>query len=157
MKKFFLTLVVLALFVAAFSAPAMAKPNFTGEWKIDADKSNFGPMPPPDKFIRTIKHSDPDLEMTTDQAGAQGEDKNTAKYKTDGTDVVNQLRGTDVKGKASWDGDKLKISNTLDFGGTEVKLDEIWTLSADGKVLTTLYKINSPQGEFELTFVLNKQ
>lgn len=157
MKRLSLFLMVLAVLFAATSAPAFAKPNFTGEWKLDADKSNFGPMPPPDKFNLSVKHTDSVIEITTDQAGAQGEDKSTAKYKTDGSESVNQMRGMDVKSKASWDGDKLKIAAKLDMGGAEITLDQTWTLSEDGKTLTNALKINSPQGEFEISYVLKKQ
>ena len=157
MKRLSLFLMVLAVLFAATSATAFAKPNFTGEWKLDADKSNFGPMPPPDKFNLSVKHTDPELEITTDQAGAQGEDKSTAKYKTDGSESVNQMRGMDVKSKASWDGDKLKIAAKLDVGGTEITLDQTWILSEDGKTLTNALKINSPQGEFEISYVMKKQ
>ena len=31
------------------SGQAQAKPNFTGEWKLDTSKSDFGPMPAPSK------------------------------------------------------------------------------------------------------------
>lgn len=157
MKRLSLFLMVLVVLFAATSATAFAKPNFTGEWKLDADKSNFGPMPPPDKFNLSVKHTDPEIEITTDQAGAQGEDKSTAKYKTDGSESVNQMRGMDVKSKASWDGDKLKIAAKLDMGGTEITLDQTWILSEDGKTLTNALKINSPQGEFEISYVLKKQ
>ncbi len=157
MKRLSLFLMVLAVLFAATSATAFAKPNFTGEWKLDADKSNFGPMPPPDKFNLSVKHTDPEIEITTDQAGAQGEDKSTAKYKTDGSESVNQMRGMDVKSKASWEGDKLKIAAKLDMGGTEITLDQTWILSEDGKTLTNALKINSPQGEFEISYVLKKQ
>ena len=157
MKRLSLFVLALVVLFAASSATAFAKPNFSGEWKLDADKSNFGPMPPPDKFNLSVKHSDPDLEITTDQAGAQGEDKSTAKYKTDGSESVNSMRGMDVKSKASWDGDKLKIAAKLDVGGSEISLDQAWILSEDGKTLTNTLKINSPQGEFEIVYVLKKQ
>lgn len=157
MKRLSLFLMVLAVLFAATSATAFAKPNFTGEWKLDADKSNFGPMPPPDKFNLSVKHTDPELEITTDQVDMQGENKSTAKYKTDGSESVNQMRGMDVKSKASWDGDKLKIAAKLDVGGTEITLDQTWILSEDGKTLTNALKINSPQGEFEISYVMKKQ
>jgi hypothetical protein len=157
MKRLSLFLLALAVLFAATGATAYAKPNFSGEWKLDADKSNFGPMPPPDRFNLSVKHSDPDLEITTDQAGPQGEDKSTAKYKTDGSESVNSMRGTDVKSKAGWDGDKLKIASKLDFGGTEITLDQTWELSGDGNTLTNTLKINSPQGEFEIVYLLRKQ
>ena len=40
--------------LAAMLASAAEKPNFTGSWKLNASKSDFGPVPPPEKLEQTI-------------------------------------------------------------------------------------------------------
>src|SRR5579884_2967851 len=67
---------------------AFAKPNFTGDWKLNADKSNFGPIPPPTAMTLNIDHSDPNLKILTKQSGAQGDMEYEAKYTTDGKESV---------------------------------------------------------------------
>ena len=60
MKKLMSTLFVIA--AAAKMAVAGDKPDFSGNWKMDADKSVFGPMPPPTSMTCKIYHKDPDLQ-----------------------------------------------------------------------------------------------
>jgi hypothetical protein len=155
MKKLMSTLFVIA--ALAGMALAADKPDFSGDWKMDADKSAFGPMPPPTAMTRKIDHKDPMVSVNESRSGAQGDMNMTMKYSTDGKETTNSLMGNDVKSKAAWEGKVLVINNTGNFGGADVKFTEKWTLSDDGKTLTAVQNITAPQGEFELTFVLLKQ
>jgi hypothetical protein len=154
--KRILTILVL---VAALAALGMAadKPNFSGDWSINVDKSAFGPMPPPSSLTRKIAHTDPAVTVDEAQSGAQGDMKRTVKYSTDGKETSNDFMGQSMKSTAAWDGSKLVITTKGDFGGTEVKLIDTWSLSGDGKELTDVMHIVSPQGEFDITFVLGKK
>lgn len=138
--------------------PAMAagKPDFSGEWKLNIDKSNFGPMPPPTSMTQSVVHTDPDLKITTAQNGADGEYTLNAVYSTDGKEVKNDFRGNEAKSVAKWDGDALVIDTKLDFQGTEVTLKATWKLSEDGKTLNVATKIMTPQGDFDLASVFDK-
>jgi hypothetical protein len=149
-----------ALLIATLAAlaPAADKPNFSGEWTLDASKSEFGPMPAPASMTRKIDHSDPGLTVTqATTGGPQGDQTTTMKYSTDGKETVNQFMGNDIKAKANWDGNALVIAMTADFGGNEIKLTNKWTLSDDGKTLTDMSHIALPQGEFDMTYVLTKK
>ncbi len=155
MKKLMSTLFVIA--AAAGIAMAADKPDFSGNWKLDADKSVFGPIPPPTSLTSKIDHKDPDLSITTTQSGAQGDRTDTMKYSTDGKETTNSMMGSDVKTKAVWDGKILVITSNPNFGGAEMKLTNKYSLSDDGKTLTQALSISGPQGDFDLTFVLVKQ
>ena len=150
------TILVLIVALASF-AVAADKPNFSGDWKINIDKSVFGPMPPPSSMTRKIAHTDPALSYDEAQSGAQGDLQRTVKYSTDGKETTNDFMGQPTKSTAAWDGSKLVITTKAEFGGTEVKLIDTWSLSTDGKEFTDVMHIVSPQGEFDITFVLNKQ
>ncbi len=125
---------------------------------MNVAKSDFGPIPAPDSFTRTIKHSDPSLEYTTHQKGAQGDITTEVKYTTDGKPAVNKINGSDSKGTAKWQGEALLIESTRDIQGMQIQSKEIWTLSDDKKTLTVNSHIAIPgQGEFDLKLVLEKQ
>ena len=49
------------LIIAGLASMAFAadKPNFSGDWKLNAAKSNFGPIPPPTSYTRKIAHAEP--------------------------------------------------------------------------------------------------
>jgi len=51
-----------------------------------------------------------------------------------------------VKAKANWDGSTLVIAMTADFGGSEIKLTDKWTLSEDGKTLTVTTEMTDAKG-----------
>jgi len=156
LRKHFVTTLAL-LVVAALAMPAAAKTDFSGTWKLEADKSDFGPMPPPEKYEQTVSHKDPELKISLLQAGQQGEMKAEMAYSTDGKETTNEIRGNPVKSTAKWEGDALLIESKMDIQGNELKLADKWSLSADGKTLTMNRKINAPQGEFEMKMVLAKQ
>jgi hypothetical protein len=155
MKKLMSTLFVIA--AAASIAMAADKPDFSGNWKLDADKSVFGPMPPPTSLTSKIDHKDPDLSVTTSQSGPQGDRTDTMKYSTDGKETTNSMMGNDVKSKAVWQDKTLVITSNANFGGADVKFTSKFSLSDDGKTLTQLLSISAPQGDFDLTYVLVKQ
>jgi hypothetical protein len=156
MRKLMSTLFVIA--AAAGMAMAADKPDFSGSWKMDADKSVF-PMPnmAPTALTRKIDHKDPAISVEEARSGAQGDMNATMKYSTDGKETTNSMMGNDVKSKAAWEGKTLVITSAANFGGADVKLTDKWTLAEDGKTLTDVLGISAPQGDFELTFVLIKQ
>ena len=143
--------------LAATLASAADKPNFTGSWKMNSEKSDFGPVPPPEKMERTIKHEDPKLNVNSMSVGPQGENKTEANYTTDAKDSVNKMNGMEVKSVAAWDGSNLTIKYKREAQGMEISFVENWTLSADGKVLTVVNNLSTPQGDFVLKMVMDKQ
>ncbi len=134
------------------------KPNFSGSWKINNAKSDFGPMPSgPEKFERTIDHKDPELKMKTVQSFQGNERTSEVTYTIDGTEHAVKTAMGEAQVTATWKGNNLEVVSKREIQGNEIKSVEVWTLSEDGKTLTTESTINSPQGEFKLKFVLDKQ
>ncbi len=149
---------VCALLAVSFTALAADNPNFTGEWKMNASRSNFGPVPAPDLLTRSIKHNDPSLEITTHQKGARGESTSELKYTTDGKPASNKVQGLDSTGTARWEGSTLVIESWLQVQGNEIKGKEVWSLSDGGRTLTIHNHASLPkQGDFDTTLVLEKQ
>jgi hypothetical protein len=148
-----------ALAVAVLSTTALAdKPNFSGDWSLNIDKSNLGPMPPPTSMTRKVDHKDPAMSMTQATVGSpQGDQTFTFKLTTDGKESTNEMMGAQAKTKATWEGDTLVVNVALEIAGTEIKLTEKWSMSADGKTLTDNTHFVIPQGEFDLTYVMDKK
>jgi hypothetical protein len=147
-----------ALLAAAFGLlQAQAKPNFSGTWKLNASKSDFGAMPAPDTRTDKITHEDPDLKDSYTQSGQMGEVTAEMKYSTDGKETTNSVRGNEIKTTAKWEGDDLAIDGKASLNGADVTLKDRWSLSADGKTLTIQRHVNSPMGETDQKIVLEKQ
>ncbi len=147
----------LALALTILCAAAQAAPNFTGDWKMNAARSDWGPVPAPETYTRAIKHTEPNMEIQVVQKGPQGEVKVELKYTTDGKEWTNVLRGTELKGTTKWDGEKLVVSYKRDFGGGPMDVKETWALSEGGKTLTANLNISGADGGVDIRIVLEKQ
>lgn len=143
--------------MATLACAAAAKPNFSGEWKLNPQKSDFGPMPAPDSATLKIDHNEPELKVSSTTATAQGEMKNDAKYTTDGKECTNTMGPMQVKSTAKWEGDELAMSGKMEFNGMEITMKGKWVLSADGKTITQTSHLVSPQGEIDMKAVYEKQ
>lgn len=145
-----------ALLLAAVSQ-LCAQPNFSGEWKMNAAKSNFAPLPQPDRLVRKIVQHDSHLKIRTTQFGQQREIVTDLAYTTDGAECKNIIRGQQFTGNARWDGDTLSIESKRTVQGMEIVQTERWTLSTDGRTMTIANNVETPQGAFDITIVLEKQ
>jgi hypothetical protein len=158
MRSHFFRLCATALLALAFGFPqAQAKPNFSGTWKLNAAKSDFGAMPAPGERTDTIAHQDPDLKDSFTQRRPAGELAAEMKYSTDGKETTSSVGGIEIRTVAKWDGDDLTIAGKTQFNGADVMLNDRWSLSADGKTLTIKRHVNSPMGETDQKIVLEKQ
>ena len=153
-RRFLVTLAILVL----AALPALAKPNFTGDWKLNTSKSTFGEMPAPDSMTYKVTHAEPKLSTATKQSSQMGEFEMQSSYTTDGKECTNQgFGGSTNKSVVKWDGDTLVIETKGQFGDNEFTMSEKWVLSADGKMLTITRTFKSAMGEGEQKMVLDKQ
>jgi hypothetical protein len=150
--------VISAVFVSLFLGTVLsAKPNFTGEWKMNASKSDFGTLPAPEKLVRTIEHKDPDITVKTVQVGHQGEVKTEFHYMTDGKEFTAKSTFGEIKGTAKWAGDTLVVETKRSVQGAEITQVDRWTLGEDGKSLSVHSVIQTPNGAFKMALSFEKQ
>lgn len=139
------------------SVPAFGAPNFSGEWKMNAAKSDYGRVPAPETFERKVTQNDPMLKIVSTQTGSRGTSTAELNLTTDGQRCVNKIHDIEVTSVAHWEGENLLIASTENFHGTEVRQIEKWTLSQDGKTLTIGTRISTPQGQYNVLTVFDKQ
>jgi hypothetical protein len=148
-------LVVLALwFVVTHVSAQQAKPNLTGTWKLNLNKSKLAPRHGPaggDSY--TIKHSEPRLEMEHMFSGRS----EIYSYVTDGKERVanRSLQDGETRAKTYWDGDTLVIEKHQ-AGSFWVSR---YTLSQDGKSLAVTHGVNksSFSNAFDESLTYEKQ
>ena len=149
-----------ALIIAALAGIALAadKPNFSGDWKMNAAKSNFGAIPAPATYTRKVTHVEPSITIENTQTGtALGDQHDTRTYTTDGKEVSYQANGADVKAAITWDGNALLINSKASIQGMEIVIKDTITLADDGKTMTDAVHVASPQGDIDLALVFDKQ
>ena len=145
---------ILALAIAA-GGQAPAKPDFSGEWKMNPTKSDFGVLPPPASIRRTITHAEPSLTIVEDQRSDFGDMSTTRKYQTDGTETTFTSNGAEVKSSAKWDGGIMLVVSKVDSVG--LTFNDKMSLSPDGKTLVSQLHISSPQGDVDIMIAFDKQ
>jgi hypothetical protein len=120
--------ILVALALTAQQAPAQSKPNFSGSWKMSAARSDFGAIPAAVSMERKITHAEPSLVIVEAQDVGSGVQTATRTYTTDSEVEVVMLKYIDRM-----------------------------TLSPDGKTLTSVVKLATPQGEVDMKVVFEKQ
>jgi len=140
----------------AASAPAGGKPNYTGTWKLNPAKSDFGPLPAPDSQTDVIDHKEPSLSIKVTSETAQGPQNYTIQTTTDGVESAVKMGPRDVKVKTAWDGGNLASTVKLNFNDQDVIIKSVYLLSADGKVLTVNAHFDSPMGEADQKMIFEK-
>jgi hypothetical protein len=160
----FLSLVVVA---AALFSFRVAPANFSGTWKLNEGKSDlgqFGARGAASKIVIDQK-TDGAVTVTTTSTNFQGEEVVNTDNLTDGKEVegAGGFPGSKKKSTLKWaaDGQSFTINSVIsgEFNGQtfEVKINQAWTLSADGKTLTMANSISSAQGDFNNKAVYDKQ
>jgi hypothetical protein len=147
---------ILAVLLAAASY-AEGQPNFSGTWKLNVSKSDFGPLPGPDSRSDVIEHSEGGLKDKVSVSGQQGKQDYILAFKTDGSETLNKVADREVKVSAKWTGPALAVTTKLSFNDMEIKIDANWTLSADGATLTQAVHLSSSMGEADQKIVYEKQ
>jgi len=158
MRKSTFRLFSLALLTVALGlVQAQAKSDFSGTWKANATKSDFGPMPPPDSMTEKIVHEDPSFKVNIAQTGGSGDMTYDQVYTTDGKECVNHMGDNEFKSTLKWDGDDLVADTKGSYEGNEFTAKDRWTLSAGGKTMTVTRHISTSMGEFDMKLVFDKQ
>jgi hypothetical protein len=160
MKRAFLAFAIVVLIVSTAHAQG-AKPDFTGTWSLDLAKSDFGPTPPPESSVMVVEHKEPSVKIKLTQKSAQGETVNDRTITTDGKENSNVMRtmmgDQPVTSTSTWTGNKLTTSSKLDVQGMSIEIADAWELSEDTKVLTVTRDLKTPQGDFTMKLLFNKQ
>lgn len=155
-RRNLMVMAALSALTLATSPQALAagKPDFSGEWKLNADKSDFGPVPAPSSQLHKIDHKEPVFKLVTMQSAADGDTTINATYTTDGKESKSDYRGMETVSVAKWDGEVLVVNTKVESIGATI--NGRWQLAGDGKTLTTVTKISTGQGDFEIKSVFEK-
>src|SRR5436190_4924008 len=102
------------------SVVAQQKPDFSGTWKLNVAKSDFGVLGGPTSRTDVITHKDPSLSDNVTADGAQGKSEYTANYTTDEKEALNKIGGRDVKSTVKWAGNNLTFNSKLVYEGSDV-------------------------------------
>jgi hypothetical protein len=162
--KLSINCVAAVLFVLQI-AVAVAKPDFSGTWVMDVNRSFSNP--PGLEQTMTVVHSGDQIKVDAKIKTQQGEQTINETYTLDGKETEFTPPGTqpNAKGKrtAIWlpEGRGAVIDDLVTSdspkGPVTRKTMRKWTLSADGKTLTVDYFFDDQRGSFEAKRVFVKK
>jgi hypothetical protein len=143
----------------ASSSTSSAKPNFTGIWVLDASKSDFGQIPPPDSRTDTIEHKEPSFKVSVNQTGGpMGQMTFTVDLVTDGKTVSKwTVFGSDAKSTAHWEGNTLVAQTDAKIQDQSATFVSKYTLGSDGNTLDVQGHFSGPMGEGDTKLVFVKK
>jgi hypothetical protein len=142
-----------AIAVCALTAVAAeSRPNFSGSWKTNPEKSQFGPLPP-NVLTWDIDHQDPKLTLSITYMSGGETRTVVTKYLTDGKETVNKPGAVEIKSVAHWEVREVVIESHFDAGAGAVNVRERWSVSEDLATLTMQRTITGAQGNYEQKLV----
>ena len=143
------------LLAGAMTAIAQQKPDFSGDWNMNQVKSDFGAAPAPDSFTRKIVHAEPSITIDEVQGSPLGTQQTSRKMTTDGKAGTFEVSGAQVTATATWEGNTLLVVSAVP--GVGISFNDRMSLSADGKLLTSVVKVDTPDGSVDVKVVFDKQ
>ena len=152
-KAAFSLLFIFSFFSLALLVQAQSKPDVSGTWKMNAEKSKFergGPKAITIKFDQQGSTLNESLTLTN----SQGERTINFIYSLEGKESLQQLEGRPIKTTAKWEEGSLVIEFKNDEGFNFLRK---FTVSGDWKTMTIDVKQSSPNGAANDIVVLEKQ
>ena len=162
MKKLYVVCIILLVFTVFGSSLVFAqKPNFTGNWKMNKDKSELGMLAEMIIDIKLkIEHEGVNFKtISNSNTTMQGEMTQEFSYTTDGKEIKNtDAQGNPMTSVAKWKDNVLVINTNVEspMGNAEIIVE--YSFSEDKKVLIMKQTINNPAmpDPIEFTVVLDK-
>ena len=132
---------------------AQQKPDLSGDWVLNAEKSDFGPIPPPRCVGLTIAHREP--EFVIEETGATGALCAVRLTYTIGgpTITYTTTAGVRNRARATWE-DAVVVTQRVGDDGISVRVAS--TLSADGRTLVRELHDEAAQGSADWTYVYDR-
>ena len=151
MKRIYFIAVILAAFLGQVTF-ALGATDFSGTWVLDTAKSSTVMARGAASVTLVIKQTK--TELTIDRKA--GNQVGTAAHKLDSTVSINKTpSGKDIKSTSAWVGSTLVIKSIIE--GLKEPSTFVYSLSADGKVLTIDTTIHMPSGEKKQKLIYNRQ
>ena len=154
------TVLLLAAGIAGGILPAQdthAHTDFSGRWRMDKAKSDFGKAPVPDIVVRVVEQHDPTLNLHTVQTTGTKTSISDVTYSTNGAETTNVINGHDAISRTFWDGPALVVRTTVKLPSGDEDVEDRWELSPDKQTLTTTSRVRTAKGGADLVLVCTRE
>ena len=148
------------LFLLCLFAPATAlaqRPNFSGNWKLNLQASNFGGGQPPKSMTVRITHRDPALIVVSHTIGPQGDQAGEYRWWTDGYPSKNTIRNIEYGNTVTWEGASLVAASKATTPQGAVEITDRWNLAGGGNQLIVSRSLTVAGKQVVQQYVYQKQ
>ena len=152
----FSCLMLVAVLVAHVASAAPPKPNFTGTWKVNFQKSVLE-IPAPDSTLFVVEHSEPNFHLTRTHVAKGKSDTFSIHLTTDGKEVVRKEGDRTDYSLAYWEGNVLVFATRIVMGDKEATNLVRYAMAGDGQSFTAMERFRGPKLSYDNVWVLEKQ
>lgn len=136
---------LLGLFGTAFAVAAT--PDFSGTWRLDPARSDYGSRPKPRGRTEWIAHHKGVLADSSVTVRDTGDTLAFAvRYYTDGREATNTVMGQPVRTASSWQGKVLRLESHAKLLILDMVVIEQWELITGGRELVMTRESRLPMG-----------
>jgi len=141
---------VFLLTLCALGAAGQEKtPDISGVWRWNPQKGDHRGKPPDSMRVK-IDQNGPELAIVFVVRSKGVDDVMAWRYRVGSDDNANDMHGGAMKSAARWQGNAVAIDSVVMYGTDALRLNDLWTLSADGQTLTFRQRhqfMSEPAGE----------
>lgn len=147
---------LLVLWSASALAQEAPRPDFSGNWLLDKEKSRLS-APAPDHAVFYVDHSYHRLWITRAHVTDGEADMLVVRVATDGDETVERWKDGKVFHRCRWEGDGLVLESRNRRRGKRSLAVAKLSLSPDGNTLTVEESLAGSGRTRESTWVLNRE
>lgn len=144
--------------VVLVAAAAPPKPDFSGVWVVNPQKSQLAAWARFDSTTITIDHKEPKFRFHRLSVKAGKGDETTYELTTDGAEKVEKDGGRTSRSRLFWDGDTLVFEDTISLPDGRQATDVVrYTLKEGGKSFVAEEKFRGPVVKYDNLWVADKK
>jgi hypothetical protein len=133
----------------------MPKPDFTGMWTFNREKSRLQ-IPAPDATVFVVDHREPALRISRTHFAGDSRDTFSLDLTTDGREVSVDRTDVRIRCRAYWDGDTLVFDTRLARAGDEATNVVRYVLASDRGILVAEERFRSASLNYDNLWMLDK-
>jgi hypothetical protein len=148
------------MFIVAPNLRAQERPDFSGTWKLNLAKSDYGDLQGPESRTDIIEQHDGRISESVTAEGRHRRQQYTLSFATDGSETAlppDTRMGvvTILTVSARWRETALAVTQNLKFQGAVLVATNMYLLSDDGNTLTMILSLNGGS-RTDATFVFDR-
>lgn len=134
----------------------MSKPDFTGTWKFNAERSSLQ-IPAPDSTTFMVEHREPHFRMSRTHVVGGSSDTFSIELVTDGSEVVQDRGDLQICARLYWEGETLVFESILTRDEGQATNVVRYSLAEHGETFVAEERFSSERQSYENLWVLDRQ